>query len=637
MFFQRPISNSPLPPGEFSIYRSRNGVFIMSDVRAVGRPAVGTLTETQRAAGSAAVKSLAGLASSIRVSSHARLPSVVPLSSLAMAKPGSRAETLLAVNSLLQESGGPSLEHLVAQQIPGNDPNATQRKERAENVLLATLISLPPAEREAVMQNPARLQALCKNAIFGSLASNNDKICAICSGNVKKSPAYQRISELPSAVQPLAHRSAQRLEMFMARNPDLDEKQKEALREKAMEFFQKATCEEDVMKFPSPFPDRPDATLHFNARDADMLHFGYLLKSLGEETYKQFDIPDQIHMQLKDGKANKDLTLNAWLQGDAAEEALLIPTDQPRIEVPPPPGKPGPAAPAAAQKPTDPAEVQLRKVDPPREGGQLHQPQLSPEAQVLHKGINDFYRELSKDANGATVHKETKDRLQQLLEYADAFSLSGLQPDADGNFTPEQVKELSVQLEALRGLLDSVRGCVLNCDEGSGEAQLMRNVLQHVSSKIRHELSALEGLVEQMAAKMPKGIEEVAARAVSLRGMVAGLPDSLNKCVQSIDQFISKETASKVIATALGTIDADPARAAQQLQGLLSSGDLSLVRLLLIQDSEGPEREKAGGNRVTEHPLLQKLINKQPEFKAFVQGNPAIKAAFVKAGIAGLD
>ena len=588
----------------------------MSDPGAVSNRPVMVLSEAQQMASSTAVRLLTDAARSMGVSSNARLPSVVPLSSLSLMKPKSRTQIFSNIDRLLQPSNT-SLQGLIEQQIP---PGAdVKQRERAENVLLATLISLPPSERAAVMQDPARLQTLCKNAVFGSLVSTNDKICAVCASNTQKSPAYQGMANLPEAMRPLAHQSAQRLEMLMARNPDLDEKQREAIRAKAMEFFQKATFAEDLMTFPSPFAAQPSAdttaTVRLNSEDASMLHFGYLLKSLGEETYKPFDIPDQVYMQKEDGKVNEGLTLNAWLRRDV--EAA--------------------APPAPAPNPANPKEVQLRKVDPPRVGGGLHKPRLSEVAAGLNQKINEFYRELSANAGGATVHKETKDRMQQLLEYADAFSLAGLQPDGDGKFTSAQVQELFTWLGELQGLLDGVRACVPNCDEGSGEAQLMRDILQYVNDKIRPQLGSLEALAGQMAANMPKDIKEAKEaleRGASLIGMAAGLPVSMNQCVQSVDQFISKETMARAIAMALIKVDSSPTEAAQQIQGLLSSGGSGLVQLLLIHDLKW---ESPVDRRGAKHPLLQKLVDEQPEFKEFVQGNEAIKAAFVKAGITGLD
>jgi hypothetical protein len=609
------------------------------------------------------VRLLEDVARGAKVSSHGGMPSVVSLSSLALAKPGSRTEALQAVNSLLRENGGPNLGHLLAQQIPKDGPDALKQRERAESVLLGTLISLPPAEREAVMQEQNRLRIICKNAIFGSLVSKNDRICAICTSNVQKSPSYQGMSALPQEMQAVAKQGAQRLEMLMARAPGLNEAQKEAIRSKAMNFFKETTCKDAVMSFPLPSASRPTdpARARLGEEWTDMRHFGYLLKLLGKEIYDQFDIPDQLYMQRRaDGMADGGMTLRRWLErgpgeGEAfgiltdvagapgEENALNIPADAAGAPLPAPVGPPPPPPPAAepplpggaaaTAPPTDTpalagdlaaaltaAKGRLKRVDLPVVGGQLHQPQLNPAAAKVRDGINTFYRQLSQGANAAPAtdaviaHRETRDALSQLLQFAEGFSLEGCPPGEGGVFTETQGDLFRLQAGCLQGLLENVRGRVPYCDEGSGEAQLMREVLRHVQG-------SLAPLLKQVAElKGSDGEGKVAANARAVQQQGQGLAKAMDTCTGSIDTFISKEAAAKARAEkAVGLLN----RAQHDLEG----GNIEDGKRRIIEDIknaiEADEELAAVLDQLdsTLNPsILERLGALDEDFKNFMQG-----------------
>ncbi|MDR0445086.1 MAG: hypothetical protein LBG98_02265 [Puniceicoccales bacterium] len=284
------------------------------------------ITTEQKDIQSNTLNLLQSIAKQGNIESHASGPSVVNLSSLMVGKDlKAHGKILGDIDTLLKRANSDGgLEGLLAQQIPEGNRDQINR---AKEVILATLVSLPQSERKAILNDPKRLQSMCKNAIFGSLISKNDKVCAICSSNVQKSPAYKGINQLDKSVQPLVRQSAQRLEMLMTRAPNLNEKQKEDIRTKAMDFFQKTEFNNNTLHFPIKSPTHHDsnALAHLDSKRADMRHLGYLLKSLGEDTYKQFTIPDQIFMQHGQGDVNGDLTLNQWLKrGSSADKPLNV-------------------------------------------------------------------------------------------------------------------------------------------------------------------------------------------------------------------------------------------------------------------------------------------------------------------------
>jgi hypothetical protein len=133
--------------------------------------------------------------------------------------------------------------------------------------------------------------------------------------------------------------------------------------------------------------------------------------------------------------------------------------------------------------------------------------------------------------------------LDRLLQFAEEFSLEDCRPGKGGAFTEAQADRFRRQAEGLQGLLDDVRGRVLYCDEGSGEAQLMREVLQHVQGH-------LAPLLNQVAeAKGPEGEAQASADArAQIQQQGQGLVEAVNKCADFVNVFISHEEAAKARA-----------------------------------------------------------------------------------------
>jgi hypothetical protein len=207
-----------------------------------------------------------------------------------------------------------NIDALLGQQIPGDDENAGKR-ERAKNVILATLISLPPSERAAVMNDPKRLQMTCKNAIFGSLVSDNDKICAICASNMQRSQAYSSLGKLSAEKQNLAYSSLNRLEMLMA-SSDIDDNKKEGVRKQAMQFFSKAIWSADSTQwtFPKSPADDGTITIENNRNKAiETLCLAHLLHFIGQESYEQLPL-DKIYTQKNDGTIDDAKTMKTFVE-----------------------------------------------------------------------------------------------------------------------------------------------------------------------------------------------------------------------------------------------------------------------------------------------------------------------------------
>jgi len=631
----------------------------------------------------AAIRLLRGIAKGARISPDANTPGVVSLSSLALTKPEARHQLLMNVDTLLQ-SGGPGLQQLIAQQIPKNGPDALKRMERAENVLLATLASLPPSGREAAMQDPERLQALCKNAIFGSLVSKNDKICAICAGNVRKSASYTAMAELPEAMRPLAHQSAQRLEMLLARAPNLSEEQREVIRGRAMDFFRATKCEGDLMTFPLSFAGRPDrpAQAHIGSGWTDMRHLGYLLKSLGEETYGQFHIPDQVCMQHRHGgDADGDMTLNEWLRRgakaeDAGEDAgkiTHIPTEMAgeasRVEEEA--TVKDTSAGANAGEKSVLAEGHATGIQL-EEAPELVTPELAPAPKLdpapeipplaaglagIFEGINPQQLEGLQQLDtaqlalclGGEAHPGEAVALADL-----ARALVGMRapmvdvPDpsalltAGGTPGPGLDPEIRTALTDLMKALSDLHSAPAAGDTAAaGRQTALRSAFGRfraaLHSKLAHISLARPGdpALGQALKDIEDALQKFRDMPVPGAAAPAGRPTNMKEVIlRKVAPSGPKTFAGGVATQAQKSLNAlrgilhgpslDGARAARELMADLK-GNPELAAELARQDV------KTTGDRV-----LQKLVDGQPEFRAFVNDNPAIREAFTRAGITGL-
>jgi hypothetical protein len=277
---------------------------------------VGQTVDAQAAlAAGEAVKGLDTVSKGLNINYVAGRPGVVTVSQLGQ---GQRVETgaqiLGNIDTILgQVEPTTSIDALLGQQIPaGEDEADSNKRTRAKNAILATLVSLPPSERAAVMQNPERLRVLCKNAIFGSLVSGNDKVCAICASNMQRSPAYILLGSLPKEKQSLAYWSLNCLEMLMA-GSGIGNDKKEEVRKQAMAFFSKATIGEGEWKFPKSSDEEGSSIALKNDNKAlETLALAHLLRFIDQESRGQLPL-GKVHMQKEDGGIDASKTVKAFI------------------------------------------------------------------------------------------------------------------------------------------------------------------------------------------------------------------------------------------------------------------------------------------------------------------------------------
>jgi hypothetical protein len=269
------------------------------------------VSEQVKLAAEGAIKSLSEVSSGLRINRVSGGPGVVTISQIADRVAATRTQIFENINTILGQAEPPTnIDALLKQQIPEGDTNSDDQT-RAKNIILATLISLPPNERAVVMANPLRLQMTCKNAIFGSRVSNNDKICAVCAGNIQRSPAFGSLGSLPKEKQDLAYCSLNRLEMLMA-GSGLDDSKKEGVRRQAMAFFNKATFSDAEWKFPKSKDSDETENLQSDRKDLESLALAHLLRFIDEESRSGLPL-DRVHMQKDDGNVDDTKTVKAFV------------------------------------------------------------------------------------------------------------------------------------------------------------------------------------------------------------------------------------------------------------------------------------------------------------------------------------